>query len=311
MLEDAGYTVHHNYPSVETDYKALNEYDLVLVGVSPILSLSSNRAYGALKVINELKTSEKMMYIVDSPEPEKIQISLRSVLKSPETLFKNFYKSRSEFSRVSEDKNTRNNLLSAVEHLSLSWGKKTIYPSSPFINDEDVDRAVFRDETRYFRGVSIDSRLMSTNVFDLLFPRARKKSWVATDIRSKWVSNLKKTLRHDVRALKKSKADNDVDVELSISDSLGLIAGPQANRMLWWSYPIVQAMNTGTVVATDWQIGAKAGGSWTYLPSYFEDCQSVHELIDIARSQRETYLGNIDSVKEAVDRLVNEIENPI
>jgi hypothetical protein len=58
-LTDAGHEVVWASPSVYMTEETLNEFDAVVVGVSPITSMGANRVYGALNVIQTMWGSDK------------------------------------------------------------------------------------------------------------------------------------------------------------------------------------------------------------------------------------------------------------
>lgn len=310
ILRLNGYDVDHVYPDINLTKSELEKYDRVIVGVSPILSLSSHRAYGALKILSELKGSEKLMYLVDSPEPEKIVISHRSMVRNIDDLFKPFYRGRADYATVSQDHSLRDAISQAALSLLDDWNRKTIYPMTPFVADNDVDALMFDDGRSVFRGVSIDKYLLSYDTFTLTLPMVRSNRWVTTSNKTKWYKTASNTVKHDIVPLRSSKKDTDNDVKDLISKSTGLLATPQNNGLLWWSYQIVQAINTGTLVVSDWRITQALGDSWRLLPAAVEETQT-YEYIDLAKDQRDSYLGKIDNIQEMTSRLMNEVENTL
>ena len=77
VLEQQGHEVVQVNPEVSWNLKDLEQYDSVLVGLSPITSLSANHVYGALSVIDVLLDSPKLRLFIDAPEPGKITARAR------------------------------------------------------------------------------------------------------------------------------------------------------------------------------------------------------------------------------------------
>ena len=99
VLTVNGHEVIQDQPSVSWNLNDLAEYDAVLVGISPITSLSSNYAYGALSVIDVLLDDPRLKLFIDSPEPTRITSSLRAISKTPDNITKPFYSYRKGFSQ--------------------------------------------------------------------------------------------------------------------------------------------------------------------------------------------------------------------
>ena len=71
-LEQAGHTVTQKEPDTRWVLRDFTQYDVILVGLSPLVSISSNGVYGTLHTIKLMQNSGKIIYFVDAPEPSKI-----------------------------------------------------------------------------------------------------------------------------------------------------------------------------------------------------------------------------------------------
>ena len=80
VLTLQGHEVTQLDPEVSWNTKDFEEYDSVLVGLSPLTSLSANRVYGALSVIDVLLDTDKLVFFLDAPEPNRITSSLRAII---------------------------------------------------------------------------------------------------------------------------------------------------------------------------------------------------------------------------------------
>ena len=78
-LIDAGHEVEWVDPKIDITKKELESYDSVLVGIAPITSLSANKMYGALNIINLMWGSKKLTLLADAPNISQISTTLRSI----------------------------------------------------------------------------------------------------------------------------------------------------------------------------------------------------------------------------------------
>ena len=59
-------------PSVKMTAEEVEEYDVVLVGLSPLTSISSHYMYGALSVLGHAINVGNAFIFVDAPEPHTV-----------------------------------------------------------------------------------------------------------------------------------------------------------------------------------------------------------------------------------------------
>ena len=81
----------------------LDQFDSVIVGISPLTSLSANYCYGGLHVVSELLDDKRLTLLVDSPQPGQIIASLKSITANPQAFTKDFYANRQGFQQAGKD----------------------------------------------------------------------------------------------------------------------------------------------------------------------------------------------------------------
>jgi len=298
VLEQQGHEVIQENPEVSWNTKDLEQYDSVLVGISPLTSLSANHVYGALSVIDVLLDSPKLHLFIDAPEPAKITASLRAMVKTPDNLTKPFYSYRKGFSSATQP-NMLENLLDVIDHLLNKQWPTTLYPSLPWTDEiKHVADCLPEGAGNSLVGINLDSYLISTQ--DMIEIERRDK-WVVENYSTKWVKSTTSTLTHPTVPMKWSKAWTDEQVSTQISSGLGALIPPYSSST-WWSYRYIQCMNNLTPIATDWKESQLIGSSWTHLASSIES-MSQEERIRLAKDQRDSYIINIPTRRDAAINL--------
>jgi hypothetical protein len=298
VLEQQGHEVIQENPEVSWNTKDLEQYDSVLVGISPLTSLSANHVYGALSVIDVLLDSPKLHLFIDAPEPAKITASLRAMVKTPDNLTKPFYSYRKGFSSATQP-NMLENLLDVIDRLLNKQWPTTLYPSLPWTDEiKHVADCLPEGADNSLVGINLDSYLISTQ--DMIEIERRDK-WVVENYSTKWVKSTTSTLTHPTVPMKWNKAWTDEQVSTQISSGLGALIPPYSSST-WWSYRYIQCMNNLTPIATDWKESQLIGSSWTHLASSIES-MSQEERIRLAKDQRDSYIINIPTRRDAAINL--------
>jgi hypothetical protein len=302
VLESAKHDVLISPPDITWKKEYLDNFDAVLVGVSPITSLSANKAYGALHVIDLLWGSEKLNLFIDAPHPALITASLRSLDAKPENLVKPFYAYRAGYKVVS-DKEQNKRYVSIVRRFLTDAWPATLYPSLPWRNGDSV--AATLPETAHARlsGINLDSYLIAdappTEVERVL-------RWAADYPESPWSRKTLGTLHYPAVMMKSHKGWSDSMVEDNIAHSIGSLISPHRDGT-WWTYRYIQSMNTGTPIATQWRESAAIGGSWSVLASAIES-MNPNERRDISWNQTSEYMRSIptrDEAKVSLEGMIN------
>jgi hypothetical protein len=294
VLTSAGHEVTWASPSVHMTMESLDKFDAVLVGVSPISSVGSNRVYGALSVINTLKDSDKLTLFVDAPNTSQIEPSLKSTINNPESLVKSFFSYRKEYSNVVADKELLNAVISGANYLYTQDWVTTIYPQLPWKSSTRLPS----NAKKNLVGINLDSHLIVGEPIDA----DRRPKWVIDNLSTPWAKNTMATLSLPNSLMKWNKGWTDSQVLEQISRSIGAVISPDKKDGTYWSYRYVQAMNTNTPVVTDWSESGVIGDAWNILATNI-DTMSQDKRDLIATAQREIYLANIPSKQKAVETL--------
>jgi hypothetical protein len=298
-LTESGHQVSMLLPDITWTKENLEYYDAVLVGVSPLTSLSANYAYGALHIIDVLKDSSKLHFFIDAPNPSQIKSSLTAINSWPQNLTKEFYKNRKGYRKAIE---ISANLLSVVDTLLHKKWPTTLYPQLPWDKSNWIHAHLPAEAASSVVGVNLDSFIIKKNSSGATDRTAR---WVADSPDSTWTKKKLSTLNYPAMPMKWHKGWNDTQVEEQIAQSFGALITPHKDNT-WWTYRYIQAMNTGTPVSSAWLQTSNIGHSWGFLASAIED-MSPQERYELSRAQTDAYLYNIPNKEEAIVNLQNAI----
>jgi len=298
VLTEAGHNVTIEPPSMWWTQEYVDSYDSVLLGISPITSLSANNAYGALHAINMLWGSDALTLFVDAPRPVQIPTSLRAIQSNPENLIKSFYSFRRGYKDAAAQLDS---LLNAVNLLATSEWPTTLYPSLPWASKDTVAEQLPHGARHGLEGVNLDSHLLAQNP-----PKDvdRVSRWAIDNPKSSWAAKKTKTLLYPVIPMKSTRFLSDADIETTLSHSIGALIAPDREG-LWWSYRYMQSMNSGTPIATEWRESGVLGEPWSVLGSAIE-AMSPKERKSLSWEQTSTYINAIPS-KEAAVEIIEEL----
>jgi len=306
VLSDAGVDVTIGAPSADMGYEHLTAFDKVIVGVSPILSLTANYAYGALSVISTLINTDpsRLVLAIDTTDPSSVRRNLTAVDKSFLSLFKPLYSARKERSRIFEDKKALAKVEKAVEFLLYEWYTVTLYPSTPFVETQEVENLLFGMARGNLRGVNLDA-------FRLREPRATssslsRSSWCVDNDKTKWFKSVSSTMKNDYVLMKQNKGSSDVDADMVMRSCIGAIISPGPSGAPWWSRRYSQAMQHQLPICTEWRYSLALGDAWAAIPATVEH-MSVDERRDLAEAQRSAYLSSIKDPENAIWHLLQTI----
>jgi len=302
MLKDNNVAVHFIEPSVLLKKSDLDQYDSVLLGVAPILSIAANKAYGILHMINLLKNDSRLRLFVDAPEPAKIAASLRAIDKNNDDIIKQFYSGRKQYSDVVGNKKILESALGGVRTLFSHWDYVTLYPSSPFVGSQVVKAQLPCTDVSTVLPVEVDSALISSEISSTATSRSRR--WVVDSMNSRWFKSLQNTLGNSAVQMKSNRLSTDSDVEKMMLESQGSILSVQDDGMLWWSYRMSQAMNSRTPIVSDWKITSILGDSWSLLPANVEEMDYV-DIYELSVAQRKRYTGALMNAQDTIHTLKN------
>lgn len=300
-LRAGGHDVALLEPDMSWTADDLAQYDSVIVGVAPFTSVAANHAYAALRALNTLWGDSRLRLLLDAPRPTQIGASLRSLNVTPNNLTKAFYARRKNY-RLACEPETRAELQSAVTRLLEEQWPATLYPTLPWHSEHEVRDQVETNLQSSLVGVAVDAFLVS-DVPPMIRPRQRR--WLSDDVKATWTQRLAPTLGHAVQPVRSSSTQTDEDASRRLAESTGALVAP-TREGTWWSTRYIQALNSGTPVATDWRSAGKIGSAWEVLPSAVEDLTDEGK-IDLAWSQLESYMKHTQTPDEVAAVLTDAV----
>lgn len=297
VLTEKGHEVTWADPSVAMTLDELNKFDVVLVGLAPVTSMSANRVYGALSVIDAMWSSPKLTIFVDTPNASQIAVSFNAMLTKPENFTKPFFSYRKEYSKVSADQILSQRLLNVIARLNDGVWPNTIYPSLPWKRDRDLLKLP-KQALESVSPINLDSFLLCEPIFD---DSIRREKWLV-DHATDWTKKVVSAISFATFPMKWNKGNSDVEVFEQMTRSAGVVITSHKKDGTWWSYRYIQALNAGTPVITDWQESQAIGPEWALLASAVESMpQGARNLVSTA--QMELYKNAISSREKSYEAL--------
>lgn len=296
VLTSQGHTVVMSDADFSWTSEALSYYDSVIVGIAPIMSLTANSSYGALHVLHLMWNDPRLTLFVDAPKPEQIIASLKALSANKDLLTKQFYANRKGYQYASKPENAQE-LNKAIDNLLNSGWPRTLYPRLPWADDSYITQALPQGASNII-GINLDVFALAPAVN---YSSERVRRWVADDVKSSWTQKVLPTLAYPAAPMRLNKSWNDKAIEEQMRHSIGALITPY-KKNTWWSYRYVQAINTGTPVATEWRDSGHIGASWAVLASGIESLP-VDRYTALAISQANDYRKSIPNVDEATRQL--------
>lgn len=293
-------------PGINWTKKDLDKYDLVFVGIVPPTSLSANKIYGALNIIDTLYDSPKLRLVLDYPQLWQFKASLNSIVRDPESLIGSFYSKRQDYFLVNNRQSLEKFARVCGKLLSGQW-PTTIYPRLPWKKDSDVYKALGLVADRNFVGLNLDSFFATDNEPDLF--KTTNPIWAIDNDKTSWSKAISEVLTHPTTKMRPSKKHNDIDVSVLMGSSTGSLISPQdRGGGTWWSYRYMQSLNVFTPVVSDWKETHRIGESWSFLAYQVED-MTLHDRIELAKRQKDSYINSISSKQEVLEEIKNLLVN--
>jgi hypothetical protein len=302
VLTQQGNEVVQADPEMNWELEDLKIYDKVLVGLSPITSLSANRTYGALHVISLLRGDSRLSFYVDAPEPTRIVASLRAIKKNPDNLVKPFYSYRKGYTQANSP-DVLKRLIETVDSLLVDSWPVTLYPMLPWNAHEDIQEQLPEAARPSLKGINLDRYLITEPEPS---DNERTEKWVVENFSSPWTKSTVATLSNPTVPMKWHKGWTDDKVADQIARGIGALISPHQNST-WWTYRIVQCLNALTPIATDWRESGFIGSPWMQLASAIEH-MSQEERMQLAKDQRKAYLDAIPSKRDAAIALTESLD---
>jgi hypothetical protein len=302
VFNQQGHEVVQADPEMNWELEDLKIYDKVLVGLSPITSLSANRTYGALHVISLLCGDSRLAFYIDAPEPTRIASSLRAIKKNPDNLVKPFYSYRKGYTQANSP-DVLKRLIGTIDSLLVDAWPVTLYPMLPWTAHEDIQEQLPEAARPSLKGINLDRYLITEPESSDV---ERTEKWVVENFSTPWTKSTVATLTQPTVPMKWNKGWGDEKVADQIARGTGALISPHQNGT-WWTYRIVQCLNTLTPVATDWRESGFIGSSWMQLASAIEH-MSQEERTQLAKDQRSAYLNAIPTKRDAAITLTESLK---
>ncbi len=292
--------VHWREPDVTWTREYLDDYDHVIVGVSPLLSLASNRAYGALNVIGHMWDDGPLTLLLDTPDAKKVATNLKVVSANPETLTKRFFSYRKGYAQACVA-TKRAHLVRTVEVLATSDWPTTIVPALPW---QTQDSRVFEPVKTLVGEGKLALVTPDAFIAPLTLPlSAKRRRWAVESMKSDWYRRL--DIEWPVEALTGSAWQNDKHAEKVLANSAATLIEPTRSGA-FWTTRYRQSLLANDPVYSDWVETMALGDSWSRLPASIESL-SATDLVVLAYTQLEEYMARVPSESELYDQLVHHL----
>jgi hypothetical protein len=136
--------------------------------------------------------------------------------------------------------------------------------------------------------------------------KARGNHWVSDSPGTEWTKSISKLLELPIVPIKQKARMSDSDSLESIQNASGLLLSPQDRGVGgWWSYRIIQALQSKTFILSDWRETGILGPEWNLLGSDWESL-TQSDKIAVAETQLDSYLDHIPS-KSQTETLLSSI----
>lgn len=294
VLLSHGHDVTQDDPDVSWNINDLEQYDIVLLGLSPLTSLSANRVYGALNLMDLLDGSDRLKLFIDAPEPTRITTSLRAISKTPENLTKPFYSYRKGYMHASVP-GMAQNLMDVIDKLITEKWPTTLFPALPWYQPEKIIAQLPSGAAESLCPINLDSYIINRQTS---LEVEKRDKWVVENYNTTWTKEITNMLANQSVPMKWHKGWNDEQVFTQIASGIGSLISPYPTGGTWWTYRIIQSLNAATPVVTDWRESQVIGKSWVHLASHIES-MPLSDRTDLAEAQKEEYIKAIPSSRDA------------
>lgn len=288
-------------PKLSWTRSDLQKYDAIIVGLTPPTSLTANKIYGALHVLDLMYESPKLRLVVDGPQVWQFKNSIESFKRSPLQIFGPMYVARKDYTLAMETQmDSIKSIADKMQH--LAW-PLTYVPLLPWGSTESVSESLgFIPEDRLI-GINLDSFLLNKTIPHI----GRKDRWAVENIKSKWWSKTSATVRFPSNSVAPKKRSDDEYALALMQDSAAVAIPPQDRKTgTWWTYRYIQALNTSTPIATLWQDSGKLGEPWSILAYQIEDLEP-YERQHLADTQFRSYLASVPSKEEVLKTITEDL----
>ena len=176
ILENLGYEVFVQPMSATENPELLKDADLLVMGISPIISIGSRYLYGALDAIGKARsTNTAMLWYISDWQVSLLTSSVRTILNNPYRLTKAFMSHRTDFLWAQHHTEQLINVVQAMH--DRPWPDVMI-PAHPWRNDMPlISKKIPSRRLHYFDPTAVTSGLWPA-VDDLATYENRQREWV-------------------------------------------------------------------------------------------------------------------------------------
>ena len=292
ILEEYGHTVDWLNPSVLFTVDDLKKYDSIVLGIAPVLSITANKAYGVLSMINLLQNDDRLTLLIDAPEPSKISANLRAVEKESGKLFTPFNAMRKQYEHVVLNDKARASVIGGTTFLANSDWPTTIYPHMPWLVNKKIEEKLPKGAEDSLADICVDSHYIADGSSRLHRDKIRR--WSIDTDNTKWSKSTISSLSLPCSPMKHKRSANDSDVSDFIEKSIGSLLSPSKDGLVWWNHRWVQSLNAATPIASDWRITSTIGSAWSHLAAGIEEMSYI-DMYELAVTQKEEFIASLPS----------------
>lgn len=258
-LRAGGHEVEHRNPSITED---LSGFDRVIVGVSPLHALGSNRAYGCISALMRTWSTGQLIMMIDDWDTGKIFSGVKTMCENPNRLTKPFFAYKLEYD-VAQQPEWKTFLNDGVRVLKDSPWPPVIVPQHCWASTPRIVGA----GTQLPWVIGIDPTSLILGEYETPnIAQPRDDVWaVEGSHRNLWLDSQRPFLRLPVERHGSGglpRFAKDEDRMKRYAGVRGVIAPPVCSGN-WWTPRPWLASRCGALVLTDWQSVRALGHSWT------------------------------------------------
>ena len=299
-IRELGNEVLLTKPNIKFSSEYLDQFDLIVVGISSPTNISSHYSYAAFSVAEKARKLNKLKFIVDMPEPHRIKNAIRDFYSGTDNIFKSFYETRHQYDEASLPHN-KENITSFIDFLHTQEWPVTYVPSMPWFSMSTVTSALPNLKESHIVPLCYDSFILDNYDLESFDKNDQSRYWCADSIKSAWTKKISKTINQPVVPYRQHNYETSEVVIDRINKSIGTLITTYYNNSAWWSPAISHSLLAKTPVVTDWRLTSELGAEWAFLPSTIETISQEKKIL-IAESQIDFYRDTIPNQVEALEK---------
>lgn len=297
-----------------------DQYDLIYVGLSSPLALSSSHLYSALRVIARMWNDDRLRLFLDNPDVRVLKNSYTGAIKDPERLWSDVMFQRANFYDVVTGPGHEQSQQEIREALNLlhsetSWRPVLYFPMYPW-GDQTALMSKWEVSFPYSVGIDFTQCMLQTwepkyrdlpesfrahaDNFGLVNPY-----WIAEGFDTKKAEKLVPVLNNAVRVIKKTPDMARMYMYMA-EQMIGVIEHDVSSYGHgWWSPRAAMAALVGKYYFTDWRSMSGMVDSepyYRFLPSAAEEL-SPEERASVAKEQYAALMNSTWTPEQTLDML--------